>query len=94
MDPSFLRWFYHSQTQLHLDAPPGMKVYAAKLLIFLNLIGIHLFWLEVQLIALHQTVTARFFTEAKHGPKIRGELSKSVRGKLVKLHPKLQQNIS
>jgi hypothetical protein len=81
-------------SQLHPDAPPSMKVYAAKLLIFLNPIGIHLFWLVAQLIALHETITARFSTEAKHGPKILGKLSERVGGKLWKLHPKLQQNIS
>jgi hypothetical protein len=71
-----------------------MKVYVAKLLIFFNIVGIHFLWLIVQLIALRETVTAGFSTEAKHSLKILRELSESNRGKLVKLHPKLQQNIS
>jgi hypothetical protein len=71
-----------------------MKVYAAKLLILLNPIDIHLLWLIVKLIALHKTIAAGVSTEAKHNPKILGKLSESVRGKMVKLHPKLQQNIS
>jgi hypothetical protein len=71
-----------------------MKVYAAKLLIFLNPVGIHFLWLIVQLVVLCKTVTAGFSAEAMHRPKILGELSKSIQGMLVKLHPKLQQNIS
>jgi hypothetical protein len=71
-----------------------MKVYAAKLLIFLNPVSIHLSSLVVQLIALRETVATGFSVKAKHGPKILGELSESIRGKLVKLHRKLQQNIS
>jgi hypothetical protein len=71
-----------------------MKVYAAKPLIFLNPVGIHLFWLVVQLIALRESITTGISADAKHGPKILRELSKSIWGKLVKLQPKLQQNIS
>jgi hypothetical protein len=66
-----------------------MKIYAAKLLILLNPISIHLLRLIVQLIAVHGTVAAGFPAEAKHSPKILGKLSESVRGKLVKLHPEL-----
>jgi hypothetical protein len=71
-----------------------MKVYAAKLLIFFNPVGIHFLWLIVQLVVLHETIAARFFAEAKHNQKLLRKLSESVQGKLVKLHPKLQQNIS
>jgi hypothetical protein len=51
------------------NAPSSMKIYAAKLLILLNPVSIHLFRLIVQLIALHETVTAGFSAEAKHTPK-------------------------
>jgi hypothetical protein len=47
-----------------------MNIYAAKLLIFFNPVGIHFLWLILQLIALHETVTAGFSTEAKHSPEI------------------------
>jgi hypothetical protein len=82
------------RSQPHPITPPGMKVYAAKPLIFLNPVGIHLFWLVVQLIALRESITTGISADAKHGPKILRELSKSIWGKLVKLQPKLQQNIS
>jgi hypothetical protein len=52
------------------DAPPSMNIYAAKLLIFFNPVGIHFLWLILQLVALHETVTAGFSTEAKHSPEI------------------------
>jgi hypothetical protein len=57
------------QTQLRPDAPSGMKIYAAKLLILLNPVSIHLFWLIMQLIALRETVAVGFTVEAKAQPK-------------------------
>jgi hypothetical protein len=54
-----------------------MKVYTAKLLIFFNPVGIHFLWLIVQLVALHEIVSARFSAEAKHNSKILQELSKT-----------------
>jgi hypothetical protein len=71
-----------------------MKVYATKLLIFFHPISIHFLLLIVHLVALRETVAAGFSAKAKHNPEILGELSESIRGKLVKVHPKLQQNIS
>jgi hypothetical protein len=47
-----------------------MKVYAVKLLIFFNPVGIHFLWLIVQLVALRENITARFSTEARHNTKI------------------------
>jgi hypothetical protein len=78
------------RSQLHPDTTSGMKFYVAKLLILLNPVSIHLFWLIVQLIALHETIIAGFTAKAKHSPKIFGKLSESVRGKLMKLYLKLQ----
>jgi hypothetical protein len=66
-----------SWSQLHPDTPPSMKVYTAKLLIFFNPVGIHFLWLIVQLVALHEIVSARFSAEAKHNSKILQELSKT-----------------
>jgi hypothetical protein len=48
----------------------------------------------MQLITLHKTVTAGFATEAYHDAEIHGKLSEGIRGQLVNLHPKLQQDIS
>jgi hypothetical protein len=71
----------------------GMKVQATKLLKLFTSINF-LLRLIMKLIAPRKTVVVGFATEAHHNPEILGKLSKNVRGQLVKLHPKLQQDIN
>jgi hypothetical protein len=65
-----------------------VEVHTAKLLEHHTLITSHFFRLIVQLVELHETIAGGQIAEAQHRLKILGQLSKSVGGQLVELHPK------
>jgi hypothetical protein len=69
-----------------------MEVNNAKLLKFLEAVNSNLLWLIMQLIVLSKAISTRLLTEAQHSPKILRQLDNSIRGQLMQLHPKLQQN--
>jgi ribosomal protein L31E len=81
-------------SQLCPTTSSHMKIQTTKLLELLTSINLHLLRLVVQLVELHKTVAAGFAAKAHHNLKVLRQLSKSIRSQLVKLHSKLNQDIS
>jgi hypothetical protein len=67
-----------------------MKINNAKLLQFLEAIDSNFLWLIMQPIAFSKAIAVRLPVEAQHSQEILRQLSNSVRGQLMQLHPKLE----
>jgi hypothetical protein len=83
------------RSKLHSAAlvTSGVEVHVAKLLEHLTSVNFHFLWLIVQLIVLWKTIPVWHTDEAHHRPKVLRQLGNSIRGQLVELHPKFDQNI-
>jgi hypothetical protein len=70
-----------------------VKVHAAELQEHITSVDLHFLRLIVQLVALRKTITAWHSAKAHYRPKVHRQLGKSIRGQLVELHPKPDQNV-
>jgi hypothetical protein len=72
---------------------PSVEVQATELLEHLTSVDFHFLWLVVQLITLRETIIAWNTIETHHHPKLLGQLGNDIRGQLVELHLKLDQDV-
>jgi hypothetical protein len=89
------KWVLHwSNLRSNALVRSCVKVQAAELLEHISFVYLHFLRSIVQLVALHKTITASHSAEAHYCPKVLRQVGKSIRGRLVELHLKFDQNVS